>query len=85
MKIEIKTTDCEICGKKDVIGLIRTKPICDKCIKIIRRDNLERLDAGIDIPPNMEILQKTRDRLKKVYSENSIYNKINWKVYGDKE
>jgi ribosome-binding protein aMBF1 (putative translation factor) len=72
--------NCELCGKEDTRAIIRTKPVCNKCFKVMRKDNQERQHVGKDIPNTFKILKKTEKRLKNNYSENHLYRKMCWEV-----
>jgi len=72
--------NCELCGKEDAQGLIRTKNVCNKCFKLIKIDNEDRQKLCKTIPEDFTILKKTMGRIERDYSQTHIYRKITWSV-----
>lgn len=65
MSLEIANENfCEFCKLRTATGIIRTKDVCNDCVKIIRKDNLNRQKRNIDIKNNLKILDVTFNLLK---------------------
>ena len=71
-------TICEKCGATEnlvngkttpITGIIRTKNVCNKCFKEVKKDNQELMDRGKSIPDSLvtlkdlEEMEKTRIKL----------------------
>ena len=71
-------TICEKCGATEnlvngkttpITGIIRTKDVCNKCFKEVKKDNQELMDRGKSIPDSLvtlkdlEEMEKTRIKL----------------------
>ena len=71
-------TICEKCGATEnlvngkitpITAIIRTKDVCNKCFKEVKKDNQELMDRGKSIPDSLvtlkdlEEMEKTRIKL----------------------
>lgn len=64
---------CEVKGcKNEAKYFIRTKFVCEKCYKILKRDNKRRIKANKKIPKNFKLFNSGSRNHMKVNEEDLI-------------
>jgi len=56
VKIKEMKGKCEMCKRIKATSLIRGKQVCAKCFDTLNRDNYKRMDLGILIPTNFQLI-----------------------------
>ena len=56
VKIQGLKGKCDMCHKTKANCIIRGKQVCPRCFDEINRDNYKRIEQGLTIPRNFEML-----------------------------
>ena len=56
VKIKDMKGKCDMCHKVKANSIIRGKQVCPKCFDVLNRDNYKRMDLGMAIPRDLQVI-----------------------------